>query len=434
MNFLERFKGKTSKIGRQGNIDSDSDKRMSEKRSFDCADESTRKMLHPSKNPITMQKSGFDFSGSLLDPFPTEPTLLNQSEREEDKSSSNIHGGSATGKQEYVDYLLGNSNKRNPVKAIRKQEQVLPGKMSSTNEANALWNRETIPKPYKEATKTINEPTDTKEGIIQSGKPTLNKETYPLAMEARKPPIQRDARMQRRGAKDAEQVDNYSKLKDKKLEILTGSELDYNIPSIARTNKSVPAISTTKPYDTKNNRVLKNAAYHYLSSSKPWYNLNTHRNEQERQNTSQSDSSNVSMLSAPSSIKYRPYGLNEYKEIRPKKYYTLGGLGANLGGKDWEKSNEKARRMQEYARNVKELNKDLKVITNYTRQTPEREAALQMRQKMLDYARHIPKPKLQQINEVDEGLIDTLKDLNAREGINNPFLKGFNCDDNLIYS
>jgi len=431
MSFLERFKGKISKIGRQGNIDSDSNKRMPAKRSFDCADESTRKMLHPSKNPIAMQKSGFDFSDSLFDPFPTEPTPLNQSEREEDKSASNIHGGSAARKQEHVDYLLGNFNKRNPVKAIRKQEQVLPDKISSTNEANALLSKETTQKSYKKATKTINEPTDTKEGVIQSSKPTLNKETYPLAMEDRKPPIQRGPRIRRRRAKDAEQADNYNELKEKKLEILTGPELDYNIPSIARTNKSVPAINATKPYDTKNSRVLKNAAYHYLSSSKPWSDLNTHRNEQERQNTSQSDSSNVSILSAPSSIKYRPYGL---KEIGPKKYYTLGGLGPNLGGRDWEKGNEKAKRMQEYARNVKELNKDLKVIANYTRQIPEREAALKMRQKMLNYARHIPKPKLPQINEVDEGLIDTLKDLNTREEINNPFLKGFNCGDNLIYS
>lgn len=397
MNFLERFKGKISKIGKHGNINFDCNKPVPV---IGHADQSTKIIFHPDNSPTALPDSQFIQSNYPLSFI--DSTLSDKSERKEDKTPTirNTRGIPASRKQQHMSCSSSDPINSKPIPPA--------GTVS-------IWNKETPIeiRPYRKTTRTV----DDEYNVNESISPVFAKRSYPLITEAKKPPILSQL------VKDP----NFHKLNEKKLKLLTGSELTYAVPNISRTNKSVPGISSTK--QPKESKVLKNAAYHYLSSSKPWSNPNTYRDE-ERQNTSQS--SNVSILSAPSSIKYRPYGIKDYREIKPKNYYTLGGLGPNLGGKEWQKRNERARRMQKYAKTIKEYNKDLKQTTTHSKPLPEHETALQMRQKMLEYAKHVPKPKLSQIMEVDEGSTDTRKE--SRTDVTNPFLHDFNYAPNLIYS
>lgn len=51
-------------------------------------------------------------------------------------------------------------------------------------------------------------------------------------------------------------------------------------------------------------------------------------------------------------LKYRPYTLREYVRIKPVKYYTLGGLGVELGGPEWERRTQARKKMREFAKSV----------------------------------------------------------------------------------
>jgi len=94
---------------------------------------------------------------------------------------------------------------------------------------------------------------------------------------------------------------------------------------------------------------------------------------------------------------YKPYSLKDYREIRPTKYYKLGGLGANIGSEQWKSRYEKIEKMAQYAKRANSYNRDLvnfkkcpppgtKIIA------PEIKAAIERKEKMKEYARHIPRP------------------------------------------
>lgn len=51
---------------------------------------------------------------------------------------------------------------------------------------------------------------------------------------------------------------------------------------------------------------------------------------------------------ADSVVRYKPYTINDYVKIKPKKYMMLGGLGPNIGTEDWKKAIEIKERMQKY--------------------------------------------------------------------------------------
>lgn len=58
------------------------------------------------------------------------------------------------------------------------------------------------------------------------------------------------------------------------------------------------------------------------------------------------------------SINYKPYTLRQYKDkVGQEQLFTektRGGLGANIGGEEWQKENEKRQRMKEFANRVKQ--------------------------------------------------------------------------------
>ena len=60
-----------------------------------------------------------------------------------------------------------------------------------------------------------------------------------------------------------------------------------------------------------------------------------------------------------SNIEYRPYTLKEYKELE-KVGVVLGGLGPNIGTKEWEEKKEKMKKMEEYASRIANMKSKIK--------------------------------------------------------------------------
>jgi hypothetical protein len=91
---------------------------------------------------------------------------------------------------------------------------------------------------------------------------------------------------------------------------------------------------------------------------------------------------------------FRPYTIKDYKIIQPQEYYELGGLGAyNLGTEDWRKRKELLDRRTDYANQVKDAHKALPPAKQ---RRPKRhpEKPLSGRQKALEFARNIPRPRM----------------------------------------
>lgn len=86
---------------------------------------------------------------------------------------------------------------------------------------------------------------------------------------------------------------------------------------------------------------------------------------QTRMNTTNTNTTNLSNLSSGrlcsaqsrsrlTNVEYKPYTLKEYKELE-KVGVVLGGLGPNIGTKEWEEKKEKMKKMEEYAKKVSSL-------------------------------------------------------------------------------
>ena len=107
-------------------------------------------------------------------------------------------------------------------------------------------------------------------------------------------------------------------------------------------------------------------------------------------------------------VQYTPYTLRDYKEIKPSRYFTLGGLGPNIGSQDWETKRNKLEKMFDFAKAINQAN--LTRFMSCTTRTimpgrqiqPEVERALRAKQRMLDFAQRVPKPRLARITESDE--------------------------------
>lgn len=180
-------------------------------------------------------------------------------------------------------------------------------------------------------------------------------------------------------------------------------------------------LSHAKPRKSENLGVLKNAAYQNLTSNRPLIPINqlSPRNDVNKLNN-RNPSTGESMhsmgprsssMSGLNPSKYRQYTLRDYKEIKPSRYYTLGGLGANVGNKEWEEKKQRLEKMVGYAKLINSTNKEL-LLNATTRplmpgghKLQNRETALQIRYKMIEYSKKVPKPKMARIPEIDESLV-----------------------------
>lgn len=77
-------------------------------------------------------------------------------------------------------------------------------------------------------------------------------------------------------------------------------------------------------------------------------------------------------------VNYKPYTLREYKDTFDKSNNFgnkhRGGLGANIGGDEWQKENEKRKRMREFASRVKNQRKLIDGSMRRTSQTQDTES------------------------------------------------------------
>lgn len=62
---------------------------------------------------------------------------------------------------------------------------------------------------------------------------------------------------------------------------------------------------------------------------------------------------------------YQPYSLKEYKDLTSAKI-VLGGLGPNIGSKEWEEKQEKKKKVHDYGQNVNTTNKQVIKIKRNT--------------------------------------------------------------------
>lgn len=90
---------------------------------------------------------------------------------------------------------------------------------------------------------------------------------------------------------------------------------------------------------------------------------------------------------------YKPYSLKEYKErANDPKAYRMGGLGANIGTDEWQQRNSKLQAMKSFASKVKIENRAKSMNPPKRRKEVEREVS--KREKALEFAKNVPKPKV----------------------------------------
>jgi hypothetical protein len=131
---------------------------------------------------------------------------------------------------------------------------------------------------------------------------------------------------------------------------------------------------------------------------------------------------------------FKPYTLRDYKEIKPQKYFSLGGLGANVGGDEWRKQRLKLDRMTEYSKvrhkmAEKVLARGAKVAFPLKAMLPDQQEALKKKQRMAEYSKQVPRPKRvgvsysQELRVEDVERIEPLSELEKLEQQHNDHLE-----------
>ncbi|KAJ8605107.1 hypothetical protein CTAYLR_000407 [Chrysophaeum taylorii] len=90
---------------------------------------------------------------------------------------------------------------------------------------------------------------------------------------------------------------------------------------------------------------------------------------------------------------FEPYTLDQYRLVKPEKYYELGKLQPDLNREDLIAKRKNADRVREFSRNLRAVNAQQKtgVDKPVKKDTPSEPSK---REKALEFARKIPKPKV----------------------------------------
>ncbi|CDW74030.1 UNKNOWN [Stylonychia lemnae] len=102
---------------------------------------------------------------------------------------------------------------------------------------------------------------------------------------------------------------------------------------------------------------------------------------------------------------YKPYSVKEYKQMQQtSQQIKLGGLGANIGGEDWEKAKKKQEQIQEYAKQLRlqNINKPPPIKKNREEKPKEKTA----RDKAIEFSKNVPKPKMRVQNDDSSSIIE----------------------------
>jgi len=184
------------------------------------------------------------------------------------------------------------------------------------------------------------------------------------------------------------EIPEYSKLNVKKKVSLL-HHYDKNIEEIL--------FSKNKTKKNSSNKELKNRINNNLNSrihsNERLPNISVRQATRKTSNSKDSDDKNK--------IEYIPYTLEDYKAIKPEKYINLGGLGPNIGTKDWEEKMQRREKVKNYISNISSplrnnegQNLFLKPSFEYMKSSYEikKKFAKIMRGKALEYSKNIPRP------------------------------------------
>lgn len=95
------------------------------------------------------------------------------------------------------------------------------------------------------------------------------------------------------------------------------------------------------------------------------------------------------------STDFKPYTLKDYKVIKPKDYYQLGGLGpSNIGTDEWVKKKELNSKRWKYGKDIYYFNAARLPLFPITHTTKLKIVEENPRQRALDFAKKIIKPPL----------------------------------------
>lgn len=89
---------------------------------------------------------------------------------------------------------------------------------------------------------------------------------------------------------------------------------------------------------------------------------------------------------------YKPYTLQEYNSKVKNQSYKYGGLGANTHTEDWKEKKGKAMKVNAFSEVIKEANAN-KISTAPPSKRPEPLKKPSTREKAMEFAKNIPKPK-----------------------------------------
>lgn len=118
------------------------------------------------------------------------------------------------------------------------------------------------------------------------------------------------------------------------------------------------------------------------------------------------EANNMRITTEKKEISYKPYTLQQYRKINPKDYVEFGKLKPDLNTADLVAKRANAERIKQFSKNLNDFNR--KNIINNVISTGERETRkpakiLSKREKALQFAQNVPKPKL----KVDKATLHT---------------------------
>ncbi len=113
-------------------------------------------------------------------------------------------------------------------------------------------------------------------------------------------------------------------------------------------------------------------------------------------------SANADSLSVAGSEKmrkFKKYGLKDYQNLQSTiQNSKMGGLGPNIGSEQWEAAKRKKEIAMQYSNNLKQMNAHvhkgrIKSGTSSHLAVPNEKDAKSVREKALDFAKNVPRPK-----------------------------------------
>lgn len=192
-------------------------------------------------------------------------------------------------------------------------------------------------------------------------------------------------------------------------------------------NNSKQRAMSSKHMRANNEDNFQNNVSNLNNKSNSYYNEKTHPDSSRRQRGNSIEGA------------YQPYSLKEYKELSRAKI-VLGGLGANIGTKEWEEKQQKMKKIQNYGKSV--TNNNLQNI-KIKKETPQdiidrkkkEEIERSNRYKAHKYADLIKPKKYETISdnqEVEDNKLKFMMDYHTQNTINKS--NRTNSNNNLRYN